>query len=400
MRWTVVPRFCNAVVAMSLAIAIAMLILPQLAVSAEPIDQLAYAPNPRESAPKAAILDDANERLKNLLVEPEASPVIQATTVTLRGKRMPVAEVLKAIVIQTGNQVTVDERLGKIEVDLFLDRAPFWQALDVVADAAELAVGDSNEKSLILYQRGEMLPRKDNAVYAGPLRFCPTAIQARRDLRSAEAGNMRVSVEVSWEPRLRPIVLIQPFKSLQAIDDKQQNLVFDGLAEGSIAVQLDADSASSAYDIPLKLPDRTVQSISSLKGKLNLLAAGKVETFTFDKLDGAKPIDKKLGNATVTLEDVRKNQDIWEVRMRIKFAETADSLAPHLASWVLDNEATEGKVVTNEGFETTALSTNEVGVAYLFDLPDGPAKYKFVYRSAATVHVLPIEYELRDLKLP
>ncbi len=52
------------------------------------------------------------------------------------------------------------------------------------------------------------------------------------------------------------------------------------------------------------------------------------------------------------------------------------------------------------GFEQTRQTPNEVGVKYLFELPDGPKGFAFVYRSPTAVFNVPVEYEFKDLELP
>lgn len=89
--------------------------------------------------------------------------------------------------------------------------------------------------------------------------------------------------------------------------------------------------------------------------------------------------------------------------MALRFDDAANALESH-RGWVYQNEAyltdKDGKKLENVGFQATRQETNEVGVAYLFDLPDGPEGCKFVYKTPALVLQLPVEYELKDIELP
>ena len=60
----------------------------------------------------------------------------------------------------------------------------------------------------------------------------------------------------------------------------------------------------------------------------------------------------------------------------------------------------DGHPIDNAGFETTRQSSNEVGIAYLFDLPDGIEGLTWVYETPAAIVELPVEYELKDIELP
>ena len=60
----------------------------------------------------------------------------------------------------------------------------------------------------------------------------------------------------------------------------------------------------------------------------------------------------------------------------------------------------DGETIDNAGFETTRQTRNEVGVAYLFDLPDGIEGLSWVYETPAAIVELPVEYEIKDIELP
>ena len=66
-------------------------------------------------------------------------------------------------------------------------------------------------------------------------------------------------------------------------------------------------------------------------------------------------------------------------------------------SYLVDKD---GKPIDNAGFETTRQTPNEVGVAYLFDLPDGIEGLSWVYETPAAIVDLPVEYEIKDIELP
>jgi hypothetical protein len=105
----------------------------------------------------------------------------------------------------------------------------------------------------------------------------------------------------------------------------------------------------------------------------------------------------------VTIDDVRKNNEIWEVHMRMKLDEDNRALESH-RGWVFQNlsymEDKDGQRIENAGFETTRQTPNEVGVAYLFDLPDGVEGLTWVYETPAAIVELPVEYEIQGIELP
>jgi len=106
----------------------------------------------------------------------------------------------------------------------------------------------------------------------------------------------------------------------------------------------------------------------------------------------------------VILDSVRKVNEVWEVRVRVKYSETFNAFDSHLVSWLLNNEAylldDKGERIENGGFETTNRTEDEIGVAYFFEVEQGLAEHKFVYQTPSTIYQLPVQYELEVLDLP
>ena len=113
-------------------------------------------------------------------------------------------------------------------------------------------------------------------------------------------------------------------------------------------------------------------------------------------------IETRKAGATETLDEVRKNDDAWEVRMRVRFDKAGSSLES-FRTWIFNNEAylvgADKKPIAHSGFQTTKQTEDEVGIAYLFDLPNGPDGLTFVYKTPAMLNSVPLDYELKDLRL-
>ena len=66
-----------------------------------------------------------------------------------------------------------------------------------------------------------------------------------------------------------------------------------------------------------KLPPRSVKQIASLKGKMSALVLGRVEEFEFTDLDKAKGVEQERGGVTVIMREVRKNEEIYDVKVKV-----------------------------------------------------------------------------------
>jgi hypothetical protein len=350
-------------------------------------------------------------RVRNALVKAEVEAATKPALVSLSGE-MLFSEAAAAIAEQTGNKlVDYRERFNqegsdpKIKVEL--DKVPFWQALDTILDAASLTIYNYDEEqgALAYTSRGDnAVPRLGKASYNGLFRLEPTRIEAVRDLKNSNMHSLKLVTDAIWEPRVRPIVLEIPLADVSATDEKGGEIGIDR-AEGTLEVPVEGTNAAVEIELPLVAPARNVAKVGSIKAKFTAVVLGKVETFEFPDLDKVKSAELERGGVTVTVESCRKNGDIYEVNMRVRFDKAANALESH-RSWIYNNECylidPKGQRNENAGLDATLLDTNEVGLSYKFDLGENvkPAGHKFVYRTPAAIIRIPAEFELKDIDLP
>ncbi len=349
-------------------------------------------------------------RVRTALMQRAIEATTKPTSVTLKGE-MKLSEALEQISKQTGNRfVDYRERFNQQPTDptvkLEIEGQQFWEALDTVLDAAGMTLYNYDEDaSALAYTAREAMAGKrvGRAAYGGLFRLEPTRIDASRDLRSG-SHSLRLTSEVAWEPRIRPIVLEQPLAEVVAVDEAGNSIAVDG-SEGSLEVPVEGMNAAVELEIPLMAPDRDVKRIASLKGKLTAVVLGRVEEFEFANLDTAKNVEQERGGVVVTLERFRRNGEIFDAEIRVRFDKAANALESH-RGWIYNNACylvdPKGKRVENAGLEATLLDVNEVGLIYRFDVPDLPSMqgYRFVYSTPAAIIKAPVEFELKNIDLP
>lgn len=358
---------------------------------------------PEVTSSTSAEVKERLGRIRQALETAAAEAAAKPSLVTLKGK-MSLAEALVALEQQTGNQVAdFRNREGTVDVD-FHD-TPYWQALDVILDQVGLTInpygGVSGQLSLTAAPPG--VKRADHAVYSGIFRFEPIQITSVRDLRNPAVNSMRIRMEVAWEPRTAPISLGLPISSIDMRDANDQRI---GEPEQSYELEalVQAEIPTTEFDIPLPLLSRNVKKISSLKGTMMAMIPGREETFEFARLDKADDVRQRKAGATVTLQRVRNNLAVQELRMRIAFENAENALESH-RSWIYNNETYlidgEGNRHEYAAFETTLQLEDEYGFAYMFDVSeDEIPKCKWVYKTPAAIVKLPVEFELKDIELP
>lgn len=362
--------------------------------------------SPRTSAETKERLGRVRRQLEVAVAESTA----KSTLVTLSGEHK-LSDVIAAINKQTSNNVfdyrgdfNQEQTDPVIKIDF--KETPFWEAVDKTFDEAGMTVypysGKAKSLAMVARAAEKELPRFGRAAYAGRFRIEPTNITASRDLRNPANHRLRLTLEATWEPTLQPIVLIQPLDQLVATSEKGEPLVIDG-SEGALEIAGEGTNAVAEFDVNLQLPSRDVKKIASLKGKMTAIIPGKVETFEFTDISKAKNVVQRRAGVAVVLEEVRKNEEVYDVRMRVEFDKAANALESH-RPWVFDNSAVllnaAGEEMSFDGLEETRRESNVAGIAYKFVLEEEPVGYKFIYKTPAAIMKVPVEYELKDIDLP
>lgn len=348
-------------------------------------------------------------RIRQVLKRRASESVAEASRVTLHAESLPLGKVLAEISRQTGNALHDHRaRLGQPQEDpkvsVRFEKTPFWKALDEVLDQANLDVDPYGDRRavVIVANTSPGARRSGRAAYSGPFRIEPTAVEARRSLRNPAAAALRLSLQVSWEPRARPIAIKQRLADLAAIDQNGRGLDTGG-DEVELEAAIQATDTTKELQVSIPLPPREVRQIAKLNGRLTAMLPGHEETFRFDGLSKAANDSKQVAGATVVLEAVRRNHDLWEVRILVRFDRAGGALESH-RGWIFQNEARlegpQGKQVRPSTVETTRRTESEVGLAYLFEAPGSLEGYTFVYRTPVSVVSAGFDYRLGPIELP
>jgi hypothetical protein len=358
---------------------------------------------PSGDGPGSAERRERLSRVRTTLQKAKAEQAVTARLVSCEGP-LSVADALRTIGEQSGNRLFGYEECDK-QVDLKLEKVPFWKALDQVLDVGELTLDPyaADERGLAVVADPSPAVRHNARVcYQGIFRFEPTLVSSVRDLRAPETGVMRVRVAITWEPRTKPILLSQRLKNVTAVDDLGNPLAVQG-SEGTLSASLEGDIPFVELEYPFALPERQAKRIVALSGTLDAVLPGQVERFEFDKLDQANQVPQKRAGVTVTLQQVRPNDEAQEVFVRVQFASAAGALESH-RGWIYKNVAyltsQDGERLEYGGQRLMSQDENSVGIAYVF-APERPmSEYRFVYETPAMIVSQPVSFELKDIELP
>ena len=253
----------------------------------------------------------------------------QTSLVTLKGEGLPLCRCSRHFSKQTGNkiadyrnefgeEVTEPKLYGQFRQDLLLD------GRGLGARSARLATyGYAGQPGLYVINR----PQDQVAVqrpceYQRSVSHRAHAVRSRpRFAQPPKVLLLKLLMDVSWEPRLLPILISQPLDQIRATGSGGEPIgILDG-AEGEPEATINGDSSAVELQIPLELPERSVSKIASLSRQAYGAGAGHVEDVPLRAVAHHEGRAGEAGGArkagvTVFIDMVRKNNDIWEVRMR------------------------------------------------------------------------------------
>jgi len=245
-------------------------------------------------------------------------------------------------------------------------------------------------------------PDNRRVAYAGPLRLEIVGVTTQRVLRGHDAGRLELQLQISWEPRLEPIVISQSLAKPTATATSGAEIAPLN-AQASLDAELHSEQTTVEWGLNLELPPRSEKSIATVRGQLELLAPGRKVTFRFSNLEAADNEQQRQGLAVVTLDTFRRNNQLWEALVRLSYDSASGGFESH-RNWFYNNPCrlidAQGGEIEIAAIDPRIRKENEVGFAYLFDIPDGPDGVKLEYETPAAIIRTTFDYEFRDVPLP
>jgi hypothetical protein len=330
--------------------------------------------------------------------------------VTIQGDALPLAQALESLSKQSGIPV-VNRLIGESPaLKLDLNGVGFWNALDVIADAAGGRIdpfGGPNGPALVPDLRKD---RKLNqpVSYSGPFRVSLQRISGHIDFESGNRG-CQATVQLAWEPSFKPLYLKDAPENLVIQDPVGKVIPFEPSSGTSVPVD-----HRPAASVPLSLPalPRSVANLGLVKGTYLLSGTPRLLTFSFDTvkdLEKAGKTRKTEAGVSVTVSDVTLGDRAWTVKVTTELPPGQVRFSSY-QFWHLYNEISlvhkDGKRIlrSGSGVAETAGSSPRAVVSYNFEnaarLRANPADWRLVYRAPASIIEVPIPFEFRDVPLP
>ena len=210
-----------------------------------------------------------------------------------------------------------------------------------------------------------------------------------------------LAVDVTWEPRLRPMGLKQPMADVVAVDENGKTLPADD-RKAEVESLVQSDVTGIELELPLALPPRRSKR-SPVSREPPGDGAGQDRDLSLRRPADGKNVEKRIAGVTVTLEQVRQNNDPGKCgcgRDSTTPANRWNRIAAGSCKTKPTWKAPTRKPIPFGSQETTQQSHNEIGLAYVFSLKQPPRNLTFVYKTPGVIVTTAFPYEIKDIKLP
>lgn len=352
---------------------------------------------------KKARLEKIREALRAATAEINTS----ASMITLKAKGIRLSEAVQKLQAMSGNPITdLREAEGgettNPSLDLDIENKPFLEALDILCKQAEITPNYFTGDGTIGLTPGKP-PEKGRVTYSGPFRITFKQLGISRDLQM-DTTSANASLEVAWEPRLRPMLMKLDAKELKIVDDRGKPVEAQVMQE-DMEVVLRPENPVAELNLTLKAPERAARTLASMKVKAEFEVPAGLKTFRFPSLVVKQPETIKQGAIGVTLEGVEVEEQVWKVHVQLEYpggGPAADSYRQGLFNnrlWLAKSDGS--RFEHNGGFSDTGVEGARFGFEYLFvDAPGKPSDYGLVYETPSQVKKIPLEFEFKDVALP
>ena len=349
-------------------------------------------------------------RARKSLEKKAVALAVEPSVVNLESD-ITIDKALKSILKQTGNRILLHEDVARTTAREKLAKeikdGSFWDTLDAVLSAGNLEVDPyGGSAGTMMLRAADTVPPTAQAAStvppsatAGMLHVEVRRVTSTLSTRSPALSFMTVELLTRWEPRVTPISLDLHTATLKIIDDQGEKVPLNKTSKISGVIQPEIPELSFPLNIPLV--SRDIEQLGKIKGTLQAVLPGRVETFTFKGLgdleDGA---EQTKSGATVTFHGYEKNEDLFAVMVELSFDEDTNSVDSHLR-WAYDNVVEMidgGQRIEPVASETVMQRGQRMKVMYLFE--EDPAESDLVYKTPAAIVKVNLDFELNNVPLP
>jgi len=360
---------------------------------------------PAESTELSAETKKRLATIRQTLYSQIALTTTQPTKVTLTGE-FSVETVFQQLREQTRNEVGM-QNIPQARLALDIRELPFHQALDQILAAAKLKrepfLAPHPGQIWVLPDPDAAKPKEGFVDYTSVFRIAAIRIASARSLESNQAKRCSLTLQIGWEPRLRPLYLTLQGDQFSATDDTQTKIPCLLNSERTLSVE--GNAAMIQMEVPLDLPKPEATKLTSVTGKLQTLIPGRRESFRFADLNDPRnlPRQEQRAGVIIGLEQVIHRESEIGIRIKLHYSAAGDAFASH-RGWINRNPA----YLSHKGNpldltprrETVDQSAQSNTYIFWFKTSMELSQLEFHYDTPALFLQKQIEFQLHDIPLP
>lgn len=350
---------------------------------------------------KDAAARDALRQIRRRLERAAAEQSVQATRITLPGSTT-IAEFAAAAARQTANVIDVgrlDDDVLQRPIGVDCRDAAFWTCLEEVTASTGLNWTYSPESAAIVLERAA------EGDAPAPTVAVEGAFHVAVGPATLGRGVVRVPLRLSAEPRMRPLYIAVADADFEATVGAVRLAPFSPRAVTELPM---SDRGPARFAVLFHAAGAPDGAKLTVRGRVTVHVAAAPHEVRFVDLSTSRPVSRRCGGVTVTLQRARAQnlpQEGTEVRARLSVA--YDSGGPEFEShrtWLYHNEVwledPEGqRFAVNQGFDVTAQADGGAEIEYRFgQLPDRPlSEWTLVYVAPTLLIDVPVQFAVDDV---
>ncbi|MDB5171515.1 MAG: repeat protein [Phycisphaerales bacterium] len=295
--------------------------------------------------------------------------------------------------------------LSKVTIDI--DHQPFWAAMKQIADKTGIDLQQYSEGMRLM--RGAFRMNSPFTTTRGPFLVVATQVDYSQTMMLANGGgatsNFAVHLVAYSEPKLQIISSTSAVKLEEAVDDAGNSLLPTGPDNRGYY-----GGGGGTWNLYAQLhhPDHPGQKIARLRGSAKFVIQTKSQKIEIP-VAGIKENAQVIGDMPVLIHDLKKNAEIWELRLSAtpdtmgnRWAQLQQSVQTRLqlvdAQGIpLDHRGMSSRG-GNNGIEFTILFTPSNNRPAADRASADPAK--LVWEVPTATKEIPVPFEFKDVPMP
>ncbi len=292
----------------------------------------------------------------------DTTPSSAPSTITMHLNSIPPRDVLAELNKQTDAGVGVwpenlyDQQRGAGDklvrsIDVDIDQATFWSALDAICSAGGLfpqPMGNNSSISLQEANGRTAFGKRPQSI--GPMSTVLVDSLQRNHTIALDADNPQVQrscgaqISAYVDPRLRMLKLQNQPVVDQADDENGKSIL---VAPTGQPGEQDAYCRWLAQNlfVPLDYDPQVSHKLATLKGSIKVTVAAEVDKIEFADMDNAKGTEKEVGGVKVVCQEINSTDNSFEMKVNIIRTDLSKENFRTLYGRIFQ----EGKFITADG---------------------------------------------------